>query len=368
MVCRAEYGWRACRLSGAGILLILAAGISAHGSAERSRSNHSPVDQIGNKSRDTAPGYVSLALSARRSGMFRTALVKQSWITYPLKHLPGPRKVALPEAETAWSMRSGESIISQPLFDPLAFAMPFVAIHATIDQVAPVVRWHTFSDTVDASLFLPAENDVSLSFWLSAPVRKLGEFRGIGFPHIETGNRADSDRYQPFSQLITYRQPDSDMRGVRTIAYVRCMGLNAEAVAKRAERYDRLILSYAIKHGISASLIKAVVAKESCFKPTAISHAGAMGLMQLMPDTARWLQVQDPLNPQQNLAAGIRYLADLRKRFGSNELALAAYNAGPGNVRRFNGIPPFAETQTYVKRVMHYYRGYVAANRHANIE
>ena len=88
--------------------------------------------------------------------------------------------------------------------------------------------------------------------------------------------------------------------------------------------------------------------------------------MQLMPDTARWLKVTDRNDVNQNLSAGIRYLAELRQRFGTEELALAAYNAGPGNVERHGGIPPFAETQQYVVSVMAHYRRYVATSRFAN--
>ncbi|MCL4151092.1 UNVERIFIED_CONTAM: hypothetical protein GTU68_031876 [Idotea baltica] len=144
------------------------------------------------------------------------------------------------------------------------------------------------------------------------------------------------------------------------------MGLSPQSVAKRAKKYDSKIFELAVKHNVSASLVKAVIAKESCFNPKARSHVGAIGLMQLMPATAKWLKVKQPQNPDQNLAAGVRYLAQLKKRFGSNELALAAYNAGPGNVDRYNGIPPFAETQNYVHDVMYFYRGYVATTRFLN--
>jgi len=87
-----------------------------------------------------------------------------------------------------------------------------------------------------------------------------------------------------------------------------------------------------------------------------------------MPATARWLKVKQPENPQQNLAGGVRYLAQLQKRFGNDELALAAYNAGPGNVERYRGIPPFDETENYVVDVMHFYRGYAATTSYVNAQ
>jgi len=187
-------------------------------------------------------------------------------------------------------------------------------------------------------------------------------YAGVGFPHIETNDRADSAQYKPYKELMSI---SANAHG-GMVPNVKCMGLSAERVAKRAKKYDAKIFELAIKHRVSANLVKAVVAKESCYDPKARSYVGAIGLMQLMPETAQWLKVSKPENVNQNLSAGVRYLAQLRKRFGSNELALAAYNAGPGNVERYKGIPPFAETQNYVQDVMYFYRGYVATTRFVN--
>jgi soluble lytic murein transglycosylase-like protein len=88
--------------------------------------------------------------------------------------------------------------------------------------------------------------------------------------------------------------------------------------------------------------------------------------MQLMPETAQWLKVKDPLDPADNLRAGVRYIGALIEQFDTLELALAAYNAGPGNVRRYKGVPPFAETQAYVQKVKAHYRRYVVANQIAS--
>lgn len=123
----------------------------------------------------------------------------------------------------------------------------------------------------------------------------------------------------------------------------------------RMDNYDDLILRASRKHLLSAALIKAVIMAESGMNPNAKSHAGAQGLMQLMPATAAGLGVSDPWNPAQNIEGGSKYLRKNLDRFGSIELALAAYNAGPGNVRKYKGIPPFEETQVYVERVMDLY-------------
>lgn len=108
--------------------------------------------------------------------------------------------------------------------------------------------------------------------------------------------------------------------------------------------------------GLDRSLLEAVASVESGFDPRARSEKGAVGLMQLMPGTAAALGVTDRTDPSQNLLAGARYLAQLLREFDRLDLALAAYNAGPGAVRRFGGIPPFTETRNYVARVLESYR------------
>lgn len=115
--------------------------------------------------------------------------------------------------------------------------------------------------------------------------------------------------------------------------------------------YDDLIEPLSRQHGVESALVRAVVATESAFERTARSPKGAMGLMQLMPDTARQYAVRDPYDPSANLEAGIRHLKSLLDRYDMR-IALAAYNAGEATVRRHGGIPPFRETRDYVDRVL----------------
>jgi len=111
------------------------------------------------------------------------------------------------------------------------------------------------------------------------------------------------------------------------------------------------------ERGVSPALVRAVIHQESGEDPSAISEAGAMGLMQLMPGTADAYGIDDPFDPEQNVAGGTALLADLLREYhGSIKLALAAYNAGSGAVAKYHGIPPYAETQAYVKSVTSLYR------------
>jgi soluble lytic murein transglycosylase-like protein len=122
------------------------------------------------------------------------------------------------------------------------------------------------------------------------------------------------------------------------------------------DRYDNLITEASKKHGVSFSLLKALIKIESDFNPRAISSAGAKGLMQIMPENIRALNIKDPFDPLENIMGGARYLKQLIKRFdGELPMALAAYNAGPNMVDRYKRIPPFDETENFVEKVMKYY-------------
>ena len=137
---------------------------------------------------------------------------------------------------------------------------------------------------------------------------------------------------------MPYPEPEPDRdpaRGARS------------ACGRLSTRSAEFIEPLALQHGVDPALVRAVVEVESNYEPTARSHKGAMGLMQLMPATARHYALANPYDPQSNLDAGIRHLRSLLDRFDVR-LALAAYNAGEGAVLRYGGVPPFAETRSYV--------------------
>jgi len=124
----------------------------------------------------------------------------------------------------------------------------------------------------------------------------------------------------------------------------------------RTTKYDGIIRYYCQQYGIDEELIKIIIEKESQFNPRAVSRSGAIGLMQLMPGTAKILGVKNPFNPRENIKGGIKYLSQLFNMFGGNlELTLAAYHAGPKTVKKFNRVPAIPETMEYIDYIISRY-------------
>ncbi|HSS96956.1 MAG TPA: lytic transglycosylase domain-containing protein [Terriglobales bacterium] len=160
--------------------------------------------------------------------------------------------------------------------------------------------------------------------------------------------------------------PNANVRAARTAAAEVNSSLGREATQSQdigftrkpftEKEIDAAIEQAASKHNVDANLVRSVIKVESNFNPNAVSRKGAMGLMQLMPQTARQLRVRNPFDPEQNVDAGVRHLKQLMENYnGDVKLTLAAYNAGAGAVRRSAGIPHFAETRNYVRRITDLY-------------
>lgn len=157
-------------------------------------------------------------------------------------------------------------------------------------------------------------------------------------------------RFQSIVNAVN--KTDSDFQNI-----LNCKVQNAQGVNASKGQIDSLIEKYSAKNGLDSDFVRAVIKQESGFNPKAVSRCGAQGLMQLMPQTAQGLGVQDAYDPEDNIEGGTRYLKGLLDRFGQDkELALAAYNAGPGAVNKYGGIPPYQETQNYVKNVLSMYK------------
>ena len=171
---------------------------------------------------------------------------------------------------------------------------------------------------------------------------------------------ADIYRYEDEEGVVHFTDAPTDKKFkifMRDLRKDRQLRTHFRIASGNPQEFEHLITAASAKYGVSASLIRAVIQAESGYNPQAVSRAGAGGLMQLMPGTAKHLKVADRFNPSQNVDGGVRYLKFLLDTFkGDVSLALAAYNAGLSKVAKYGGIPPYEETRTYVSRVLSYMR------------
>jgi soluble lytic murein transglycosylase-like protein len=186
---------------------------------------------------------------------------------------------------------------------------------------------------------------------------------------VEFSNVSPAKKKMPVKTTVIYKYSESDDVTVFTnkkpshitefeVLKYDCYACNPDSkidwnrVRLNLTSFSDAVSQAAKKHQVDPALIRALMHAESAFNPNAVSHKGAQGLMQLMPGTAKELGVEDALIPSQNIAGGAKYIAQLLKRFNGNiQLATAAYNAGPNAVKKYNGVPPYKETEVYVERV-----------------
>jgi len=170
----------------------------------------------------------------------------------------------------------------------------------------------------------------------------------------------DSEGVVHFTDAPTDRRFKIFMRDIQKDKRLRT-NFGLSRVSRNPAEFDKIINSCSSEFGVDRSLVKAVIHAESGYNPNAVSSKGAAGLMQLMPATAQDLRVADSFNPSDNIRGGVRYLRFLLDTFkGDVTLALAAYNAGLGNVAKHGGVPPYEETRNYVSKVLSYQRNYAS--------
>lgn len=170
----------------------------------------------------------------------------------------------------------------------------------------------------------------------------------------------DSEGVIHFTDTPTDRRFKIFMRDIQKDKRLRT-NFGLSRISRNPAEFDQIINSCSSEFGVDRSLVKAVIHAESGYNPNAVSSKGAAGLMQLMPSTAQDLKVANSFNPSENIRGGVRYLRFLLDTFkGDVTLALAAYNAGLGNVAKHGGVPPYEETRNYVSKVLNYQRNYAS--------
>ena len=214
----------------------------------------------------------------------------------------------------------------------------------------------SYSQVAHAAIYTYVEKDGTR--WLTNTPKQGKQYKLVA--KYGAPQKKPSSSYAANStNLNTIRVPTAFNSNYTTggIPRMHCGVLSHAQMEKRIEPHISSIQTFARTYGVEENFVRAVMKQESCFNSRALSSAGAIGLMQLMPGTADLMGVNDAWDPHQNIKGGIKYLSQMLREFNGNKaLALAAYNAGPGAVKKYSGIPPYRETQNYVSRIMAEYQ------------
>lgn len=215
-----------------------------------------------------------------------------------------------------------------------------------VEKSGPPQRTETATYQALPSIFVTMETGSyeQVAVTVSAPRGGGGASASAGYPAYRRRSLSSRGGHT-MNQSLKLAQPASEAPATRVVYR------NVYRSSSKKIDISPVIQKHAQKYNLDPWLLRGVIEVESAFRPHARSGAGAGGLMQLMPGTASYLGCRDRYDPDQNIAAGAKYLRMMVDRFGNYDLAIAAYNAGPGNVAKFGGIPPFAETQNYVRKV-----------------
>ncbi len=190
-----------------------------------------------------------------------------------------------------------------------------------------------------------AQNDIYKSMYIDALAQKITDDSPFGIGKM---------LFNSLKEYVNYKEHAHKNHKIKRSDYSKGFELLNKYKKIDKNYVDKIIDKASKKYSVPKNLIYGIIKAESDFNPNAVSEAGAIGLMQLMPQTALDLGVRNVWNIEENIMGGVKYISQLLGQFKNEKLAVAAYNAGPENVKRYNGIPPFKETKNYVKKVLAY--------------